>query len=250
MMADILFIKTSSLGDVIHHMPAVTEARKAPPGRALHLAGGGGFRAAGAPCIRRSARSSRWPGGAGASRFYRAGDVGRDRRAACAPSARSATTRSSTARACCAPALIARIAHGRRHGYDAQASASRWPRCSTTGATASAAICMRSTRNRMLSGLALGYTPQGAPDFGLDRARFRRGRRALCRAAACHRAAEQAMAGGELDRARQGARSRASSNWCCPGARATERARSERIAAALPRARVPERAPLDDGRAA
>ena len=30
-MADILFIKTSSLGDVIHHMPAVTEARKARP---------------------------------------------------------------------------------------------------------------------------------------------------------------------------------------------------------------------------
>ena len=30
-MADILFIKTSSLGDVIHHMPALTEARKAQP---------------------------------------------------------------------------------------------------------------------------------------------------------------------------------------------------------------------------
>ncbi|HEY0303221.1 MAG TPA: hypothetical protein VGC36_17875, partial [Rhizomicrobium sp.] len=28
-MADILFIKTSSLGDVIHHMPAMTEARAA-----------------------------------------------------------------------------------------------------------------------------------------------------------------------------------------------------------------------------
>src|SRR5262245_37756103 len=27
-MPDILFIKTSSLGDVIHHMPAVTEARR------------------------------------------------------------------------------------------------------------------------------------------------------------------------------------------------------------------------------
>ena len=26
-MSDILFIKTSSLGDVIHHMPALTEAR-------------------------------------------------------------------------------------------------------------------------------------------------------------------------------------------------------------------------------
>src|ERR1035437_2330228 len=30
-MAEILFIKTSSLGDVIHHMPALTEARKARP---------------------------------------------------------------------------------------------------------------------------------------------------------------------------------------------------------------------------
>jgi len=30
-MASILFIKTSSLGDVIHHMPALTEARKARP---------------------------------------------------------------------------------------------------------------------------------------------------------------------------------------------------------------------------
>src|SRR5271166_6709019 len=27
-MSDVLFIKTSSLGDVIHHMPAVTEARR------------------------------------------------------------------------------------------------------------------------------------------------------------------------------------------------------------------------------
>jgi heptosyltransferase I len=30
-MATILFIKTSSLGDVIHHMPAVTEARRHLP---------------------------------------------------------------------------------------------------------------------------------------------------------------------------------------------------------------------------
>src|SRR5690242_7846768 len=30
-MSDILFIKTSSLGDVIHHMPAVTEARRQRP---------------------------------------------------------------------------------------------------------------------------------------------------------------------------------------------------------------------------
>src|SRR5438067_10471684 len=30
-MSDILFIKTSSLGDVIHHMPAVSDARRHRP---------------------------------------------------------------------------------------------------------------------------------------------------------------------------------------------------------------------------
>src|SRR5215475_8844496 len=30
-MPDILFIKTSSLGDVIHHLPALTEARRQRP---------------------------------------------------------------------------------------------------------------------------------------------------------------------------------------------------------------------------
>src|SRR5207302_5364469 len=30
-MSDVLFIKTSSLGDVIHHMPAVSDARKHRP---------------------------------------------------------------------------------------------------------------------------------------------------------------------------------------------------------------------------
>src|SRR4030088_1027034 len=30
-MSDILFIKTSSLGDVIHHMPALTEVRRNRP---------------------------------------------------------------------------------------------------------------------------------------------------------------------------------------------------------------------------
>ena len=30
-MSDVLFIKTCSLGDVFHHMPAVTEARRARP---------------------------------------------------------------------------------------------------------------------------------------------------------------------------------------------------------------------------
>src|SRR5438093_9800576 len=35
-MAEILFIKTSSLGDVIHHMPALTEARTRRPDARFH----------------------------------------------------------------------------------------------------------------------------------------------------------------------------------------------------------------------
>src|SRR5258708_40047920 len=34
-MSSILFIKTSSLGDVIHHMPAVTQARRNQPAARL-----------------------------------------------------------------------------------------------------------------------------------------------------------------------------------------------------------------------
>jgi len=34
-MSDVLFIKTSSLGDVIHHMPAVVDARRAHPAMAF-----------------------------------------------------------------------------------------------------------------------------------------------------------------------------------------------------------------------
>jgi heptosyltransferase I len=34
-MAEIVFIKTSSLGDVVHHMPAITDARRHLPGARL-----------------------------------------------------------------------------------------------------------------------------------------------------------------------------------------------------------------------
>ena len=119
-----------------------------------------------------------------------------------APSARIGTTISSIAKAFCASALIARVAHGRRHGYDA--SSIREP-------LASHFYDVRYRvdrnlhaveRNRILSGLALGYTPQGAPDFGLDRATLCEQRIALRGLAACNCAAGKAMAGDALDRAR------------------------------------------------
>ena len=244
-MADILFIKTSSLGDVIHHMPALTEAREA---RARTRVSPGWWRRPlrrWCACIRRSARSFRWPGGAGASRSTR-----RQRwprlPAACAPSGRGATTKSWTARACCARAVIARArawaAPRLRHRT---ASASRWPSPFYDVRHRVSRDLHAVERNRILSGLALGYAPQGAPDFGLDRARLASAGRALCRAAARHGAAGQSNG-----RRRIGSRSakrsaRKGSISCCRGAREPSARAAKRIAAALPRARVPERAPLD-----
>src|ERR1700689_1057628 len=36
LMAEVLFIKTSSLGDVVHHMPAITDARRYRPDARLN----------------------------------------------------------------------------------------------------------------------------------------------------------------------------------------------------------------------
>ena len=69
-------------------------------------------------------------------------------------------------------AMMTGAAHGRRHGYD---------RPSIREPMASYFYDVHHRvdrnlhaveRNRILCGLALGYRPQGSPDFGLDRRRF------------------------------------------------------------------------------
>jgi len=241
-MADILFIKTSSLGDVIHHMPALTEARKArPEARFTWL-----VEEAFAPLVRLHPAVSdvipvawrRW------------------RKSLYAPATLSEIAGSLRAiraqrydlivdsQGLLRSGITARLAHGRRHGYDA---------ASIKEPLAAAFYDVRHTigrdlhavqRNRMLSGMALGFTPQGAPDFGLDRARFAApGQRYAVLLHATARlekqwleahwiAVGQALSGQGVD-------------LVLPWGTQAECARSERIAAALPRARVPERAPLD-----
>ena len=233
-MADILFIKTSSLGDVIHHMPAVTEARKARPDATIRLAGGGGLCAAGAAA----------PGGRRGhpGRLAALAQVAvlRRRRCAeiagepCARSARAATTRSSTARVCCARRSIARArawpAPRLRRAKHPRAAGVMFLRLC---AIASAASCMRSSATACLSGLALGYTPQGAPDFGLDRARFARARERYAVLLHATARARKAMAGSALDRARARQLGTARGlELVLPWGSEAERARSERIAAA------------------
>jgi heptosyltransferase-1 len=241
-MADILFIKTSSLGDVIHHMPALTEARDArPEARFTWL-----VEEAFAPLVRLHPA---------------VGDVipvawRRWRKSLYAP-ATLAEIASSLRRirahrydlivdsqGLLRSGVTARLAHGRRHGYDAASikeplAAGFYDVRHTIGRDLHAV-----ERNRMLSSRALGYTPQGAPDFGLNRARFAAsGERYAVLLHATARlekqwpeshwiALGQALSGHGID-------------LVLPWGTEAERERSERIAAALPRARVPEREPLD-----
>lgn len=241
-MTDILFIKTSSLGDVIHNMPAVTEARRARP--EAHFAWL--VEEAFAPLVRLHPA---------------VGEVipvawRRWRRSLYAPGTLAEIVRSlATIRAkrydeivdsqgLLRSAVIARVARGRRHGYDR--SSIREPAASTFYDVRHRVSrdLHAVTRNRMLSGLSLGYAPQGAPDYGLERARFARpSERYAVLLHATARASKQWPEGNWI--ALGQALAERGLDLVLPWGSEAERARSERIAKALSRARVPGRAPLD-----
>jgi heptosyltransferase-1 len=140
--------------------------------------------------------------------------------------------------------VLARIAHGTRHGYDSASIRERMASVFYDVRHKVSRELHAVERNRILTGLALGYQPKGAPDFGLDRARFRASGSpyaVLLHATAQVRkewpVANWITLGREIQR--QGI------EVVLPWGTDAERARSEQIAASLPGARVPERAPLD-----
>ena len=239
-MADILFIKTSSLGDVVHHMPALTEARKARPDARFTWLVEEAFAplVASHPAVGEVVAVAwrRWR----KSLFSPAtlGEIGRSLRAIRTPRYDEIVDSQGLLRS----AVIARFAHGRRHGYDT--SSIREPLAAAFyDVRHSVSRALHAVeRNRILSGLALGYTPQGAPDFGLDRARF--GAPSERYAVLLHATAEPRKLWPEANWIALG-KALGDLTLVLPWGTETERARSERLAAALPRARVPERAPLD-----
>ena len=240
-MPDVLFIKTSSLGDVVHHMPAVGDAHKAHPDTTFAWLVEEAF----APLVRLHPAAGhvipvawrRW------------------RKSLYSPSTTSEIAASLRAirdlhfddivdtQGLLRTALIARVARGRRHGYDS--SSIREP-------LASAFYDERYRvsrglhaveRNRILSGLALGYSPSGAPDFGLDRKQF---------------SGTGSRYGLLLHATARAEKFWPEEHWVALGKRLNrnaelrllwgtdmERVRSERIAAAISGARVEERKPLD-----
>jgi heptosyltransferase-1 len=241
-MADILFIKTSSLGDVIHHMPALTDARAALPGARFAWLVEEAF----APLVALHPALDavvpvawrRWRKSLYAPATF--GEIARSLRTIRARAYDDIVDSQGLLRS----GAIARMARGRRHGYDAAsirepAAAIFYDRRYAVSRDLHAV-----ERNRRLSGLALGYVPQGAPGYGLDRARFRpegAGYAVLLHATA--------RASKEWPQAHWIALGKALAadglEVVLPWGTEAERARSEAIAAGVSGARVPARAPLD-----
>ena len=242
-MSDILFIKTSSLGDVIHHMPALTEARRHRPQARFSwvveeaFAPLVGIHPAVSAVIPIASR--RWRRTLAAPSTWR--DIAGFARAVRARSYDEVIDTQGLVRS----AVVARLAHGRRHGYDA--SSIREPAAAWFYDVKHrvARDLHAITRNRTLAGLALGYMPDGSTDFGLSRNAIRQtsgvsyGILLHATARAEKEWPEAAwIALGRVLAARGG-------SLLLPWGTEAEHARSKRIAAQLANARVPERQPLD-----
>jgi heptosyltransferase-1 len=163
----VLFVKTSSLGDVIHHMPALTEARKRYPDCRFSWV----VEEAIAPLVRLHpavnvvvpVASRRWRRALWTSSTWR-----EIQQFSSELRKRRYDTIIDT-QGLLRSALIARSARGPRHGYDAasirERAASMFYDIRHNVGRAQHAVA----RNRALTGVALGYEPMGRPEFGLDR---------------------------------------------------------------------------------
>lgn len=172
LMADILFIKTSSLGDVIHHMPAVTDARRARPGDRLTWL----VEEDCVPLVQlHPAVDDVIP--VASRRWRREGLM-----SAAVLREMAAFRRTIPARrydlvvdtqGLFRTGLMTWLAHGMRHGYDRDSIREPLASMFYDVRHAVSRDLHAIERNRLLTGLSLGYVPQGAPDYGLDRAALR-----------------------------------------------------------------------------
>jgi heptosyltransferase-1 len=141
-------------------------------------------------------------------------------------------------------ALMAKLLQGESHGYDAasvrEPFAARFYDVTHKVGWDLHVIA----RNRTLTGRALGYEPSGTPDYGFDRSPFR-GAAGKPYAIIFHATAKKTKEWPE-ERWLEVGRSLAARGLevVLPWGNAEERARSERLAAAIPNARVPDLKPI------
>ena len=241
-MSNILFIKTSSLGDVIHHMPAVTEARRHFPDAHIAWVVEEGF----APLVALhpavdeviAVASRRWRRVPALPSTWR--EIGRFLQAVRATSYDTVIDSQGLFRS----AVIARIARGRRHGYDTasvreRAAAWLYDVHHRVDRSLHAVV-----RNRALTGLALGYVPEGPPDYGL--APLRRADQ-IGRTAVLLHGTARAEKEWRPESWRTVAEALANRGYelVLPSGSEAESTRGSRIARGLPGVRMLDRQPLD-----
>jgi heptosyltransferase-1 len=239
-MDSILFIKTSSLGDVVHHMPAATDARQQFPDAQITWVVEEAF----APLVGLHpavdtvipVATRRWR-----SRFFKR-ETWKQIAAFRQLLRPQAYDKVIDAQGLVRSAIIARAARGERHGYNAQSIkegfASRFYDVKHKVSRALHAV----ERNRTLTGLALGYVPAKTIDYGLIAPTTPADRYAMLLHGTSRASKEwPENCWIELGRWLHG------KGFECvlPWGDGIEKLRAERLAAAIPGSRVLERQPLD-----
>lgn len=239
-MDSILFIKTSSLGDVVHHMPAATDARRHFPDAQIAWVVEEAF----APLVGLHpavdavipVATRRWRKQVFKRETWR--EIIAFRR----------LLRPSTfdkiidAQGLVRSAIIARAAQGERHGYDSQSIKEPFAsRCYDVRHRVSRAL-HAVERNRRLTALSLGYEIEAAIDYGLADVP-----RAAERYAMLLHGTSRASKEWAEDRWIELGRWLQAKGFECvlPWGDGVEKLRAERLCAAIPDSRVLERQPLD-----
>jgi heptosyltransferase-1 len=231
-MRRILFVKTSSLGDVVHHFPAVSDAARRMPGAAIDWVVEEAFAdlARMHPAVSRVVPVAlrRWRRALWRPQTW--SEIGAFRRSLGAERYEAVIDTQSLLKS----AVIASAASGIRHGMD-RASAREPLAASFYDVVHAVSKDLHAVeRNRRLTGAALAYAPEGAPDYGVD----------ALRADAADDYAVFLTMTSRADKLWPEARwielGRAlSTKIVLPWGSEAEKARAERIAASLPSASVP-----------
>ena len=236
-MARILFVKTSSLGDVVHNCPAVSDVARAVPGAAIDWVVEEPFApiAAMHASVRRVIKVAvrRWRSALWNPAVWR--ELREVRRAIGSERYDAVIDTQSLLKS----ALIASWAHGTRHGLDAASAreplAARFYDARHAVTTELHAV----ERNRRLAAAALGYALPPSLDYGLRKpASAMPGVVVLLTMTSRDEKLWPEAQWIELGRALGGPA-------VLPWGNDAERARAERIARALPGARVPPRQSID-----
>ncbi|MBN9601909.1 MAG: lipopolysaccharide heptosyltransferase I [Afipia felis] len=240
-MTTVLVVKTSSLGDVVHQMPAMTDARRNRPNVRLVWVVEEAF----APLARLHrgvadvipVATRRWRSQLFSSATWE--EVGDFRMRLRDAGPETVIDTQGLLRS----ALIARATPGKRYGYDwssiREPLASLFYDVKYSVSRAQHAV----VRNRALTGLSLGYTPDGAPDYGLVRPPAAEGARyavllhGTSKAAKEWRESEWIGLGKWLHQ--QGL------EVVLPWGSERERLRCQRLAGGIPGSRILDRQPLD-----